>query len=81
MEPRIHAEVGHRIAQIGFTRKEANEIVLKLVEGYEKRIPEAPIGKMFQECYQMDQIRPTDEYESLFSRKKKEWKGLGFEVI
>jgi hypothetical protein len=51
-----------------------------LVEGYEKRIPEAPIGKMFQECYQMDKIRPTDEYESLFARKKKEWRGLGFEV-
>jgi len=81
MEPRIHAEVGHRVAQMGLNRKEANRIVLKLVEGYEKRIPEAPIGKMFQECYQMDNIRPTDEYESLFARKKKEWKGLGFEVI
>jgi hypothetical protein len=52
-----------------------------LVEGYEKRIPEAPIGKMFQECYHMDKIRPTDEYESLFAKKKKEWKELGFEVI
>jgi methylamine--corrinoid protein Co-methyltransferase len=81
MEPRIHAEVGHRVAQIGLTRKEANRIVLKLVEGYEKRIPEAPIGKMFQECYSVDTIRPTDEYESLFAKKKTEWKELGFEVI
>jgi methylamine--corrinoid protein Co-methyltransferase len=81
MEPRVHAEVGHRVAQMGLTRREANRIVLKLVEGYEKRIPEAPIGKMFNECYQMDKIRPTDEYESLFAKKKKEWKELGFEVI
>jgi len=81
MEPRIHAEVGHRVAQMGLTRKEANRIVLKLVEGYEKRISEAPIGKMFQECYQMDKIRPTDEYEFLFMKKKKEWGDLGFEVI
>jgi hypothetical protein len=29
----------------------------------------------------MDKIRPTDEYESLFVKKKKEWKELGFEVI
>jgi methylamine--corrinoid protein Co-methyltransferase len=65
---------------MGLTRKEANRIVLKLVEGYEKRIPEAPIGKMFNECYQMDKIRPTDEYESLFMKKKKEWKEIGFEV-
>ena len=81
MEPRIHAEVGHRVAQTGLTRKEANRIVLKLAEGYEKRIPEAPIGKMFNECYQMDKIRPTDEYEGLFTKKKKEWKEIGFEVI
>jgi methylamine--corrinoid protein Co-methyltransferase len=81
MEPRIHAEVGHRVAQMGLARKEANRIVLKLVESYEKRISEAPVGKMFNECYQMDRIRPTDEYESLFARKKKEWKSLGFEVI
>jgi hypothetical protein len=37
-----------------------------------KRIPEALIGKMFTECYQMDKNRPTDEYESLFAKKKKE---------
>jgi hypothetical protein len=69
------------VTQIGVTRKEANQIVLKLVEGYEKRIPEAPIGKMFHDCYAMDRIRPTDEYESLFAKKKKDWKELGFEVI
>jgi methylamine--corrinoid protein Co-methyltransferase len=81
MEPRIHAEVGHQVTKVGLTRKEANRIVLRLVEGYEKRIPEAPIGKMFDECYQLDKIRPTDEYESLLAKKKKEWKSLGFEVI
>jgi hypothetical protein len=36
---------------------------------------------MFNECYQVEKIRPTDEYENLFARKKKEWKTLGFEVI
>jgi len=81
MEPRIHAEVGHRVAQMGLTRKEANRVVLKLVEGYEKRIPEAPIGKMFNECYQMDKIRPTDEYETLYDKRKQEWNKMGFEVI
>jgi hypothetical protein len=29
----------------------------------------------------MDKIRPTDEYEGLFTKKKKEWKEIGFEVI
>ena len=81
METRIHAEVGHRVAQMRLTRKEANRIVLKLVEGYEKRIPEAPFGKMFNECYQMDKIRPTDEYETLYGKRKKEWNKMGLEGI
>jgi methylamine--corrinoid protein Co-methyltransferase len=50
-----------------------------LVEGYEKRFADAPPGKTFQECYDVDRIRPTDEYESLFARKKKEWSGLGLD--
>jgi hypothetical protein len=79
MEPRIHAEVGHRVTQVGLTRREANQIVLKLLGGYEKRIPEAPIGKTFSECYDIDTVRPTDEYETLFEKKKKEWGSLGLD--
>jgi hypothetical protein len=81
MEPRIHAEVGHWVTKMGLSRQEANRIALKLIEGYEKNIPEAPIGKLFHECYRMDQIRPTDEYESLFEKRKKEWREIGLEVI
>ncbi len=80
MEPRIHAEVGHAVARLGLTRGEANRMVLKMVEGYEKRLPEAPIGKTFDECYQLDKLRPTDEYEGLLAKKKKEWKSIGLEV-
>jgi hypothetical protein len=55
-------------------------MVLKTVEGYEKRLPEAPVGKRFDECYQLDKLRPTDEYEGLLAKKKKEWKSIGLEV-
>jgi methylamine--corrinoid protein Co-methyltransferase len=81
MEPRIHAEVGHAVTRLGLTRGEANRMVLKMIEGYEKRLPEAPIGKTFDECYQLDKLRPTDEYESLLAKKKKEWKNFGLEVV
>jgi methylamine--corrinoid protein Co-methyltransferase len=81
MEPRIHAEVGHAVTRLGLTRGEANRMVLKMIEGYEKKLPEAPVGKTFDECYQLDKLRPTDEYESLLAKKKKEWKSIGLEVI
>ena len=79
MEPRIHAEVGHVAARSGLSRKEANRIVLRLVEGYEKKFADAPPGKTFRECYDVDKVHPSDEYESLFARKKKEWSGLGLD--
>ena len=79
MECRIHAEAGHQAARSGLTRKEANRIVLKLVSSYEKNAADAPIGKTFSECYDVDTVRPTDEYESLFERKKKEWEDLGLD--
>jgi methylamine--corrinoid protein Co-methyltransferase len=81
MEPRIHAEVGHRVVQLGLTRKEANRIVLKLLEGYEKGIPDAPIGKTFEECYRVEDVRPTDEYEALYQKRKRAWKEMGLEMV
>ncbi len=80
MEARVHAEVGHAVSKMGLSRKEANQIVLELLEGYETKIPEAPIGKTFLECYQMDKVKPTDEYESLWEEKKMELRGIGLEV-
>ncbi len=81
MEGRIHAEVGHAVSKMGLSRKEANQIVLKLLDEYEMKIPEAPIGKTFSECYQMDKLKPNDEYESLWEEKKKELREIGLEAI
>lgn len=81
MEARVHAEVGHAVSKMGLPRKEANQMVFKLLEGYEAKIPEAPIGKTFPECYQVDKLKPTDEYESLWEEKKKELREIGLEGI
>lgn len=80
MECRIHAEVGHRTALSGLTRKEANRLLLRLVSSYEKQMADAPIGKTFAECYDVKELRPTDEYESLYEKKKGEWESLGFDA-
>jgi methylamine--corrinoid protein Co-methyltransferase len=79
MEPRIHAEVGHVAARAGIDRKEACRIVKALLDKYEKQIPQAPIGKSFEECYDPVAVRPRDEYLRLWEKGKKELKGLGLD--
>jgi len=70
MEARIGAEAGHLIARKRISRAQANDIVKKLLGEYESRIPEAPQGKRFDECYDLAAVRPTPEYLDLFERCK-----------
>jgi methylamine--corrinoid protein Co-methyltransferase len=83
MEPRMHAEVGHVAARSGITRKDASKIALKLLEGYEGHIKEAPKGKSFRECYNMETLQPTGEYLRLWqnTRKKLQDMGLDFTTL
>ena len=57
MEPRIHAEVGHVAARSGITRKDASRIVAALLDLYEKEIKNAPMGKSFRECYDIQTVK------------------------
>jgi methylamine--corrinoid protein Co-methyltransferase len=77
MEPRMHAEVGHVAARTGITRKDASNIVKKLLDLYEKDIKTAPKGKSFRECYDIERVKPTDEYTGLWERSKKKLQELG----
>jgi methylamine--corrinoid protein Co-methyltransferase len=70
MEARIGAEAGHLIARKRISRAQANDIVKKLLGEYESRIPEAPEGKRFDECYDLAAVRPTKEYLDLYARCK-----------
>ncbi len=79
MEPRIHAEVGHVTARKGITRKEAGKIVKALLDRYEKQIPNAPIGKSFNECYDPVSVRPKDEYIRLWEDCKETLRELGLD--
>ena len=77
LEARLAAEVGYGAAMNGITRKEANKIVIKLLEKYEKKIPEAPLGKTFQELYDVEKARPTKEAMDQYKEIVKELKNLG----
>ncbi|MDP6682930.1 MAG: monomethylamine:corrinoid methyltransferase [Desulfobacterales bacterium] len=82
MEGRMVAEAGHTAARMGMSRKEANVLIKKILSKYEDRINDAPIGKKFSECYDLERVEPTREYLDLYSRVKKEvgsW-GLDYSI-
>jgi len=79
MEARIGAETAHLIARQGITRRQANTIVKRILGEYENRIPEAPQGKRFDECYDLKTVRPTQEYLDTYDRCKETLTKYGLE--
>lgn len=70
MEARIGAETGHLVARQGISREQANTIVKKILTEYESQISDAPLGKRFDECYDLQTVKPTREYIDLYDRCK-----------
>jgi methylamine--corrinoid protein Co-methyltransferase len=79
MEARIGAEAGHLAARQGVTREQANEIVKQILDQYEDRLAEAPIGKRFDECYNLESLEPTQEYVELYGRVQDKLSGFGLD--
>jgi len=77
MEAKMACEVGCGAAESGIKRSEANELVKRIVSKYENRIVDAPMGKTFQECYDVRRIAPTNEYTELYRSVKTELRDLG----
>ena len=79
MEARIGAEAGHVVAWQGMTREQVNEIVKQLLAEYEDKIEQAPLGKRFDECYDLPRVQPTQEYLDLYDRCKEGLTKLGLD--
>jgi len=71
-EAKFSTEVAH--ATRGLKRDTANEIVLDLLSKYESKIPEAPPGKRFQDCFNTQTLEPTPEYLDLYEKIKDKMK-------
>lgn len=78
VEPRISAEVGHAVA--GMKRKDANELVKKLLAKYESKLSAPPLGKSLYECWDADARKPTKEYQGVIRKYKKEMAGMGLKI-
>ena len=58
------AEVAHAAEKL--TRQEADGIVKKLVKKYEKKLKPIEKGKPFQDCYDLETVQPTAEWQGMY---------------
>ena len=65
-------------ACVGMKRSEANELAKELLKKYEDKIDDAPIGKKYQECYDVSTGQPSQEYVDLYGEVKEELGRMGF---
>lgn len=79
LEIRLMAEVGKAVARQHMTRKEANEIVLKLLDKYEYIFQKegGNPGVPFDEAYNMETITPLPEWEKMYEEVKEELAQMG----
>lgn len=81
LEARLCAEIGHAVAQQGMTRAQANDIVNRLLSKYEDQVADPPLGKTYQEMYDINRAEPLPEYMDQFKRIKEELAGMGVEFL
>ncbi|MBN1319062.1 MAG: monomethylamine:corrinoid methyltransferase [Anaerolineales bacterium] len=75
MEPLVAAEVG--LAVSGMPRQEVNTLVLRLLEKYEDKLQDPPLGQTYQECYDIITRRPKTQALQFYHQARQEFANLG----
>ncbi|MCP4456490.1 MAG: monomethylamine:corrinoid methyltransferase, partial [Cytophagales bacterium] len=78
-DPKFSVEIA--LATLGMKRDDANEIVKELLSKYESKIPDAPVGKRFQELFDMETLEPGNEYRELYHKMRDEMKTYGLKFV
>jgi len=67
------------VATCGMKREDANELVKKILPKYETAVKskKAPIGKPLKECYDLTHFKPSQEWQGIYSKVKKDLSDLG----
>ncbi len=58
-----------------------NEIVKKILPKDEDKLGNAPLGKTFEECYDLETLEPSKEYQEIYGKVKAEFKDHGIDYI
>jgi methylamine--corrinoid protein Co-methyltransferase len=56
----------------GMSREQANDIVDQLLPKYEAHLGQPPKGQSFPECYDIQSLTPSDEWQAIYDRVKNE---------
>jgi hypothetical protein len=75
LEALFNVEVAQAIP--GMKADRANELVIRMLEKYEKEVEKAPAGKRFQECFDSRTNKPSEKYERLYQEVKTELASMG----
>lgn len=75
MEPRLATEVAMSLT--GKKRADANDMIKDLLLRYEDKIENAPLGKKYQECFDLKSATPSEEYAKLYKVAEKEMEDSG----
>lgn len=78
MEARFMGQVARATA--GKDLSVVNPIIDSLLKMYEKDYKTAPVGKSFEECYDLTTLQPTDEYISVYDEAAEVLAKLGLEL-
>jgi methylamine--corrinoid protein Co-methyltransferase len=70
LDARLAGEVAHAVS--GMSREQANELVKSLLDLYEPELPSKPIGKPFEEVYDIDHVEPTAEWQGTYDEVRGE---------
>jgi methylamine--corrinoid protein Co-methyltransferase len=72
-------EVGHAVARTQWSRDEANDVVKMLLDRYEKRQADPPLGQPFQETYDVKTITPKPAWQKVYDDMIAELEKLGLD--
>lgn len=78
LESRFGAEVAHAAA--GMSRQEADGLVRQLIDRYRDDLDKRPIGKHFSEVYDVQMVKPKEEWLATYEEVKGELRQMGLDL-
>lgn len=75
LDARICVEVAGTMP--GLTRDEANELVSRIAPLYVDDLEKKPIGKPFEEVYDLESVEPTPEWQAMYNEVREELIQIG----
>lgn len=78
MEARMLGEAA--TAAIGMSVEETNRVLNNIVGHYEKEFSHPPVGKRFQDCYDLKTVTPSDEYLRVYDKALATLRKCGLDI-